>query len=73
MIFTDDTPLAAAEIASSERWDRCMAAAREIDVHGDPDPYRVAWALSVIATETAKDARRLAERAELIPAQGEAA
>ena len=41
-----------------------------------PDHYRVEWAETALRNEAARmagNARRLAERAELIPAQGEAA
>ena len=80
MYADEHAPLCAAEIAIAERWERCMRYARKIELYGDDDPHRVAWAQQIIRTETAKqvrqsalNGRRLDERAELIPAQGETA
>lgn len=54
----EHAPLTTAEIACADRWDRCVAAAVHIDVHGDSDPLSVLWAREVLASEAANLRRR---------------
>ena len=49
--ISDYAEVTRAEIACAIRWDRCVAAAVHIDVHGDDDPHRIAWAADILRWE----------------------